>query len=200
MIWVRRLQKKKEENAAAAATTIDENPAAMETPWYAAFPAAKTTAPSVSGSEVLGWLQDDTRGTVDFVLVDLRRTDYEVGIHPSLDRIPQYLRCMYTSISMQRNHREELPHQVQSQASLPPKRLIRDELAGRHDSWIHQPASSEFVSNHSNALRHLQASWRCEGCLVLWFVFPLAGPLLSSPFSPKLDLSSSCTYVEHDQP
>lgn len=51
----------------------------METPWYAAFPTAKTTAPSVSRSEVLGWLQDDTRGTVDFVLVDLRRTDYEGG-------------------------------------------------------------------------------------------------------------------------
>ncbi|PGH14697.1 hypothetical protein AJ79_02863 [Helicocarpus griseus UAMH5409] len=54
---------------------------AQEIPWHAAFPAPKTTAASIPRSEVLGWLNDESRkGTpVDFVLVDLRRADHEGG-------------------------------------------------------------------------------------------------------------------------
>jgi hypothetical protein len=54
---------------------------ATETPWYAAFPPPKTAAPSVCRSEVLGWLgkEGGQEAVVDFVLIDLRRADYEVS-------------------------------------------------------------------------------------------------------------------------
>lgn len=47
--------------------------------WYAALPAPKTTAPSVSRNRLLSWLKKDKVPGKDFVLVDLRRMDYEVS-------------------------------------------------------------------------------------------------------------------------
>ncbi|KAJ5650116.1 arsenate reductase (Arc2) [Penicillium longicatenatum] len=55
------------------------NSAAAETPaqpWHAAYPAPKCTAPVLSRLEVLKWLRE---GRKDFVLVDLRRADFEGG-------------------------------------------------------------------------------------------------------------------------
>ncbi|KAJ5767163.1 uncharacterized protein N7511_004779 [Penicillium nucicola] len=48
-------------------------------PWHAAFPAPKTVAPSLSREEFLQWIQEGKEAGKDFVLVDLRRTDYEGG-------------------------------------------------------------------------------------------------------------------------
>jgi len=61
-------------------TTI--NPSAVEAtaekPWHAAYPAPKTTAPAITRETLLSWLVEGKQAGKDFVLVDLRRTDYEV--------------------------------------------------------------------------------------------------------------------------
>lgn len=52
-------------------------PPPAEQPWYAAYPEAQSKPASINRSEVLELLQtgkDDEK----FLLVDLRRTDYEV--------------------------------------------------------------------------------------------------------------------------
>ena len=48
-----------------------------EQPWYAAYPKARSEPESVSHTQVLDMLTQSTAGE-KFVLVDLRRTDYEV--------------------------------------------------------------------------------------------------------------------------
>ncbi|PGH14079.1 hypothetical protein AJ80_06083 [Polytolypa hystricis UAMH7299] len=50
-----------------------------EVPWHASFPAPKTKAAIITRSEVLPWLESGTKDTTDFVLIDLRRADYEGG-------------------------------------------------------------------------------------------------------------------------
>ena len=49
-----------------------------ERPWYAAYPAPQTSAPSITRETLLSWIKDGKRPGKDLVLVDLRRTDYEV--------------------------------------------------------------------------------------------------------------------------
>jgi hypothetical protein len=49
-----------------------------ETPWYAAYPVAKSNPPAVLRAELLQWFKDGKQTGKDFVLVDLRRTDFEV--------------------------------------------------------------------------------------------------------------------------
>jgi arsenical-resistance protein 2 len=51
---------------------------AAPAPWHAAYPAPKTEAATISREEVLALLKN-TEGQRDFILVDLRRTDFEVG-------------------------------------------------------------------------------------------------------------------------
>ncbi|KXJ86163.1 Rhodanese-like domain-containing protein [Microdochium bolleyi] len=59
--------------AASAAPTGESGP------WHAAFPAPKTTEPgAVSREEMLELVKSGTAGK-DYVLVDLRRNDYEGG-------------------------------------------------------------------------------------------------------------------------
>lgn len=56
-------------------------------PWYAAFPEPQSDLMNISRAEVLEMLKGSTGEVVgkDFVLVDLRRNDFEVrdGVHPS---------------------------------------------------------------------------------------------------------------------
>ncbi|KAF3218455.1 hypothetical protein TWF191_006107 [Orbilia oligospora] len=53
-------------------------PTADGSPWHAAFPSPRTTKPgALTRKDVLELLQKE--GTKDFVLVDLRRNDYEGG-------------------------------------------------------------------------------------------------------------------------
>lgn len=55
-----------------------------EAPWHAAFPAPKSVAPSISREEFLQWIREGKQAGKDFVLVDLRRNDYEVFIRESM--------------------------------------------------------------------------------------------------------------------
>ncbi|KAJ5301801.1 hypothetical protein PENANT_c002G02003 [Penicillium antarcticum] len=50
-----------------------------EAPWHAAFPAPKSVAPSISREEFLQWIREGKQTGKDFVLIDLRRNDYEGG-------------------------------------------------------------------------------------------------------------------------
>src|SRR5207249_7336453 len=51
-----------------------EQPATV---WYAKYPVPKLEGTKVSKDELLSWLKDD-KMSGQFLLVDLRRTDYEV--------------------------------------------------------------------------------------------------------------------------
>jgi hypothetical protein len=46
-------------------------------PWHMAYPTPKTSVPTVSREEVLSWSTERVAGR-DYVLVDVRRTDFEV--------------------------------------------------------------------------------------------------------------------------
>jgi len=52
---------------------------ATEKSWHAAYPAPKTTAAVMTRETLLSWMQEGKVAGKDFVLVDLRRTDFEGG-------------------------------------------------------------------------------------------------------------------------
>lgn len=56
-----------------------------EQPWYAAYPEARSRPTPISCTEVLGLLKEGNEGA-KVVLVDLRRTDYEVSLRHTLIR------------------------------------------------------------------------------------------------------------------
>lgn len=47
-------------------------------PWHAAYPAPKATPDALSRQELLQWFREGKQAGRDFVLVDVRRTDFEV--------------------------------------------------------------------------------------------------------------------------
>jgi hypothetical protein len=51
-----------------------------ELPWHAAYPAPRGAALSISREELLQWIREGKQAGKDFLLVDLRRTDYEVRV------------------------------------------------------------------------------------------------------------------------
>ncbi|KAF2802898.1 uncharacterized protein BDZ99DRAFT_503598 [Mytilinidion resinicola] len=51
----------------------------VEKPWHAAYPAPKTTAAVITRETLLSWMLEGKLAGKDFVLVDLRRTDFEGG-------------------------------------------------------------------------------------------------------------------------
>ncbi|KAL4892741.1 Rhodanese-like domain-containing protein [Aspergillus ambiguus] len=51
----------------------------QEKPWHAAFPAPRNTAASITREEVLQWMREGKQAGKDYVLVDLRRNDFEGG-------------------------------------------------------------------------------------------------------------------------
>lgn len=54
--------------------------ASTEKPWYEAYPPARCTTPgSINSTELLHALQQGRKPGVDFILVDLRRNDHDVG-------------------------------------------------------------------------------------------------------------------------
>jgi hypothetical protein len=57
------------------AVPVDE-----ERPWHAAYPAPTAAASIVTREMVMSWMQAGRLPGKDFVLVDLRRTDYEVSL------------------------------------------------------------------------------------------------------------------------
>lgn len=50
-----------------------------EQSWYAAYPEARSEPESITRQQVLQLLKSDTSTGESFVLVDLRRTDYEAS-------------------------------------------------------------------------------------------------------------------------
>lgn len=48
-------------------------------PWHAAYPAPRSTAIGIRREEVLGWFRSGRQPGRDFLLIDLRRTDFEVS-------------------------------------------------------------------------------------------------------------------------
>lgn len=55
-------------------------PTSSEAPWYVAYPAARNKNPStLSRVDLLASIKEGKKPGKDFVLVDLRRTDYEGG-------------------------------------------------------------------------------------------------------------------------
>jgi hypothetical protein len=53
-------------------------------PWYTVYPAPQTSASSITRETLLSWMKDGKRAGKDFVLVDLRRTDYAVCLWLSI--------------------------------------------------------------------------------------------------------------------
>ena len=49
-------------------------------PWYAAYPTPKSTVSAITRGTLLSWMLNTKVAGKDFVLVDLRRTDYEVRL------------------------------------------------------------------------------------------------------------------------
>lgn len=47
-------------------------------PWHAAYPAPQSTAQALPRTELLQWIREGKQAGKDFVLVDVRRTDFEV--------------------------------------------------------------------------------------------------------------------------
>jgi arsenical-resistance protein 2 len=57
-----------------------------EVPWHAAYPAPKSVAASLPRHKLLQWFHDGKKAGKDFVLVDVRRTDFEVcSVYPYID-------------------------------------------------------------------------------------------------------------------
>jgi len=51
---------------------------AVEKPWHATYPAPKTTSAAIARESLLSRMLKGKLAGKDFVLVDLRRTDFEV--------------------------------------------------------------------------------------------------------------------------
>jgi len=59
---------------------VQDNAITQPTPWYCAFPEPSNLSPSsITCSEVLQWLDQGREAGKDFVLIDLRRDDYDGG-------------------------------------------------------------------------------------------------------------------------
>ncbi|KAG4437226.1 hypothetical protein IFR05_007280 [Cadophora sp. M221] len=75
-----------------------------ENTWHAAYPAPRTTAAVITREDLLSWMSEGKVVGKDFVLVDLRRTDFEGGtIRGSINLPAQSLYptipSMYTLLS-----------------------------------------------------------------------------------------------------
>ncbi|KAL4955232.1 Rhodanese-like domain-containing protein [Aspergillus filifer] len=67
-----------------------------EQPWHASFPAPISDPDALPAPTVLSWLQDGTESRkpgVDFLLVDLRRTDHEGGTIKGSLNLPAQSLC-----------------------------------------------------------------------------------------------------------
>ncbi|KAK6333145.1 hypothetical protein TWF718_010968 [Orbilia javanica] len=76
-----------------------QSAAAPPAPWYSAYPAPKSDTPNkIVREEVLELLKSvDASGAKDFVLIDVRRSDYEGGSIRGSINIPA--QSMYTTIA-----------------------------------------------------------------------------------------------------
>ena len=61
-------------------TMAEPSSTPKEQPWHAAFPAPKAEPDAITKEQMLTWLQEGKVPGKDFVLVDLRRNDYEACV------------------------------------------------------------------------------------------------------------------------
>lgn len=64
------------------ATESSTTKAVEEKPWYADLPAPRSIPGSITRENLLSWLEEGKVAGKDFVLVDVRRTDFEVILLP----------------------------------------------------------------------------------------------------------------------
>ena len=62
-----------------ASSELPAVPVESESPWYAAYPAPTVAASVITRETVMSWMRAGRLPGKDFVLVDLRRADYEVS-------------------------------------------------------------------------------------------------------------------------
>lgn len=65
-------------NAPSTSTSTMENPETQETPWHAKFPAPKSKPETIS-QDTLAELVRTKKAGVDYVVVDVRRNDFEAS-------------------------------------------------------------------------------------------------------------------------
>lgn len=70
---------------------IDLDKPEAEKPWYAVYPTPKITASPITCEMLLSWFQQGKISGKDFVLVDLRRMDHEVGYQSEYEEIIIYI-------------------------------------------------------------------------------------------------------------
>ncbi|KAH6681346.1 Rhodanese-like domain-containing protein [Halenospora varia] len=71
-------------------------PAEKEKPWHAAYPPPVLSAAVIKREELLGWVNEGKVAGRDYVLVDLRRVDYEGGTISGSINLPA--QSLYESI------------------------------------------------------------------------------------------------------
>jgi hypothetical protein len=123
----------------------------QEQPWYAAYPQAKSSPEAISRSDVLRLLKQSNKA---IVLVDLRRTDYEVRRYVHLHSCIHGQSCVCMFI----------------------------RIAGRNHNDFNQPPGPKPLPDHPIAVRNFPRGWCTAGHLVLWSVSldmrPIAAPSL----------------------
>lgn len=62
----------------ATSNLASTNKLSAERPWHADYPTPKTAAASLPRQNLLQWFREGKQAGKDFVLVDLRRADFEV--------------------------------------------------------------------------------------------------------------------------
>lgn len=84
------LQATQSNNKVSASCSAADN-GAIEQPWYAAFPKARSEPQFIGPQAVLQLLKSDTSPGQNYVIVDLRRTDYEASASCPWPGRPQYI-------------------------------------------------------------------------------------------------------------
>jgi hypothetical protein len=102
-------------------------------PWYAAYPVQRNAASTVTREALLSWMEKGKVSGKDFILVDLRRTDFEVSFANYSPASPNFA-----------------------------KSLISDDgpdFTGRDHSWINQSTCSIPLPYNSYTLYPLLNCW-----------------------------------------
>lgn len=100
-----------------------------EVPWHAAYPAPKSVVAALPRHELLQWFRDGKKAGKDFVLVDVRRTDFEVCIDFDL------MDDLWVA-------RVNVLYQIKTN-------MIG---LGWHHSWLYQSASTQSLPNVTSSV------------------------------------------------
>jgi hypothetical protein len=118
---------------------VKEEPAK---PWYDDYPIQRNVASAVTREALLSWMEKGKVSGKDFILVDLRRTDFEVSLA---------------------NHRSTYYGLIECHGYW----LEGLTVTGRDHSWINQSTCSVPVLYNSHAVYPLLHCWNNQCDLVL---------------------------------